>query len=135
MSSSVTSDNPVICELVSVYEAAAAAGEHLIVVSAGSVPQSGLDAMTGHGARVVEIPASRVVAEVVAALRVHLPGQPRMISAPPSLTGDEPVTLARTPEDLDRPQGGPVIRERGGVDPWRRGRKDRIRGRLRSRNR
>ena len=131
----VTSDDPVIRELVSAYEMAAAAGEHLVVVPAGSVPQSGLDAMTGHGARVVEIPASRVVAEVVAALRGYRPGQPRMISAPSPLAADEPLTLARTPADLDRPPGGPVIRERGGVDPWRRKRKDSIRRRLRSRNR
>ena len=131
----VTSDGPVVRELMSAYELAAAAGERLVVVSAGSVPRSGLDALTGHGARVVEIPASRVVAEVVAALRGHLPGPPAMVSAPSSLAKDEPVTLARMPADLDRPQGGPVIRERGGVDPWRRSRKDSIRRRLRSRNR
>lgn len=135
MMTPVTSDDPVIRELMSAYELAAAAGEHLIVVPSGSVPRSGLDAMTGHGARVVEIPASRVVAEVVAALREHLPGQPRMVSLPSSLPADEPLTLARTPTDLDRPQGGPVIRERGGVDPWRRKRKDSIRRRLRSRGR
>ncbi|ASN82404.1 hypothetical protein DFI_14545 (plasmid) [Deinococcus ficus] len=116
----MTSDDPVIRELMSAFELAAAAGEHLVVVSAGSVPRSGLDAMTGHGARVVEIPASRVVAEVVAALRRHLPGEMRMVGVLSSLAADEPVTLARTPTDLDRPQGGPVIRERGGSEPWRR---------------
>lgn len=116
----VTSDDPVIRELVSAYELAAAAGEHLIVVPSGSVPRSGLDALTGHRVRVVEIPASRVVAEVVAALRGHLPGQPRMVSLRSSLPADEPLTLARTHEDLDRPRSGPVIRERGGSESWRR---------------